>query len=522
MHASPFPRCPRRLTGACGAIALAFLAACGGGGGGAGSGPPAADVDPNLYSLAPTASLSTPNENVAVSHAAVTVNGAAIAYTATAGHLTANDANGAPEVSFFHVDYTADGADPATRPVTILFNGGPGSASAWLHLGSWGPRRISTGEPATTQTTFPWVENAESLLDTTDLVFVDAPGTGLSEAIAPHDNADFWGVDVDAAVFRDFVTRWLATHGRSAAPLFIYGESYGTVRAPLLVRLLETAGVPVAGLILQSSVLNYNSNCLQGDSALVNCAGALPTYSAVGTYWNLVQPPPTDPEAFLAGMRTYADTVYAPEVDAWIAAGGPAAPLPGADVDTLVHDTGLPAWSWDARFDMDYDRFRHDLIADTVLGVYDGRMSALLGTPLAVHDDPSNDYVVPPFTAEVNAMLPGDLGFTNPTTYVLASNAISYWNFSHAGLALPDVVPDLATALTLDPGLKVLAVGGEHDLITPFHQAELDLARLPPGAPVTFAFHAGGHMTYLDDSVRPLMKADLVAFYAAAAAAGAR
>jgi len=511
-------RTPRPLAASLAAIALSLLASCGGGGdGGGGSG--GQDVDPNRYSVDAQASLSTPNENVAITHGSVTVAGNAIAYTATTGHLTARSAQGSSEVSFFNVAYTADGVSASTRPVTFLFNGGPGSASAWLHLGSWGPRRIATGVPAMNQTTFPWVENAESLLDATDLVFVDAPGTGLSQAIAPHRNIDFWGVDVDAAVFRDFVTGWLAARGRTASPLFIYGESYGTVRAPLLARLLETAGVKVAGVILHSSVVNYNSNCVQGETDQLNCAGSLPTYSAVGAYWDLVQPPPDDVEAFLAGMRTYADTVYRPEVDAWIAAGGPPAPPPGADVPTLVADTGLPAASWNEQFNMDYERFRHELIADNVLGVYDGRMAAKLGTPLAAGDDPSSSYVVPPFAARINAMLPDDLGFTNPTTYTLASNAIANWDFSHRSQALPDVIPDLAAALALDPDMKVLCIGGEHDLITPFHQAERDLARLPPGSPVTVAVHAGGHMTYLDDGSRPLMRADLLDFYAAAGGA---
>jgi carboxypeptidase C (cathepsin A) len=505
----------RRLARAPVALLLALLGACGGGGDDGGT---TAFVDPNTYSVAADGSLATPNENVSVTHGAVTLNGAPLAYTATAGHLTARTSAGAPEASFFYVAYTADGAPAATRPVTILFNGGPGSASAWLHLGSWGPRRIATGVPAMTQASFPWVANTESLLDTTDLVFVDAVGTGLSQAIAPHRNQDFWGVDVDAAVFRDFVTGWLAATGRTASPLFVYGESYGTVRAPLLVRLLETAGVPVAGLVLQSSVVNYNTNCLSA-GVVVNCAGALPTYSAVGVSWNRVTPPPTDVEAFLAGMSDYADATYAAEVDDWIALGAPPAPPPGADVDTLVRDTGLAAASWDAHFDMDYDHFRHELIAGMVLGVYDGRMGAAVGSPLAAHDDPSNDYVAPAFVAQINAMLPNDLGYTNPTHYVLASNAIATWNFSHGGQAFPDVVPDLATALTLDPALKVLSVGGEHDLITPFHQTELDLARLPASAPVTHFFRPGGHMTYLDDRSRPQMKAALVAFYADAAGA---
>jgi carboxypeptidase C (cathepsin A) len=168
---------------------------------------------------------------------------------------------------------------------------------------------------------------------------------------------------------------------------------------------------------------------------------------------------------------------------------------------------------------MDYDRFRHELIANTVLGIYDGRMGAQLGTPLAAGDDPSNSYVAPAFSAQINAMLPDDLGYHNRTSYTLASNAIATWNFSHDSHPYPDVVPDLATAISLNPHLKILSLGGWHDLITPFHQTELDLSRLPAGSPVTHAFQAGGHMTYLDDRSRPLMKADLVAFYASATGA---
>ena len=245
-------------------LLLAGLAACGGGGGGSddGGGGGTNYLDPNSYSTAAGASLSTPNEIASVTRHSLALGGSTVAYTATAGHLTASDSANAPEVSFFYVAYTADGAPAATRPVTFLFNGGPGSATVWLHLGSWAPKRLVTGVPATTQTApFPYVDNTESLIDTTDLVFVDAVGTGLSEAIAPHTNQTYWGVDADAGVMRDFILRYLAANGRAASPLFVYGESYGTVRAPVVARLLETGGTPVSGVVVQSSILNYNSNC---------------------------------------------------------------------------------------------------------------------------------------------------------------------------------------------------------------------------------------------------------------------
>jgi carboxypeptidase C (cathepsin A) len=472
-------------------------------------------VDSNLYSMAATAALSTPNETTAVTHHSVTLGGTAIAYTATAGHLTALAATQAAEASIFYVAYTADGAPAATRPVTFFFNGGPGSATVWLHLGSFAPKRLETGVPATTQTVpFPYVDNSESLIDTSDLVFVDAVGTGLSEAVAPNTNQTYWGVDADAAVLRDFITRWLAVSGRTASPLFLYGESYGTVRVPVITRLLETAGTRVNGVVEQSSVLDYNSNCsIESGAPTVNCAGFLPSYAAVGSYYDLATAASPDLDAFLGAVSSYADSTYAPDAATWLADGT----LPAADhVAALVAFTGLPAAIWDRQFDVDYDTFRHNLIANTTLGVYDGRVSAPVGSALDDDDDPSNTFVEPGFEAAIKTVLPGELGYTNPSTYVITSDAINTWNFSHGGRSLPDVVPDLSAAISLDPLLKILFLGGQHDLITPFHQTELDLERLASGAPVATYFHPGGHMTYLDDGSRPLMKAELAAFYAAA------
>ena len=496
---------------------IALAAACGGGGGGDGSVATSRFVDANQYSAAAGASLSTPNEATGVTHGSLTLGGSAIAYTVTAGHLSALDSSQSPEASIFSVAYTADGAAAATRPVTFFFNGGPGSATAWLHLGSFAPKRLKTGVPATTQTVpFPYVDNTESLIDTSDLVFVDAVGTGLSEAIAPHTNQTYWGVDADAAVLRDFVQRWLTVNGRTASPVFLFGESYGTTRVPVLTRLLETAGQRVHGVVELSTIVDYNSNCsVNGGAPTVNCAGFLPSYAAVGDFWQLATGGTSDLEADLAAVRSYADSTYAPDGAAWLANGT----LPAdSHIAALVAFTGLGAGTWRSQFDMDYDTFRHHLLPNMTLGVYDGRMAAAIGSPLDVNDDPSNTFVEPGFESEIKALLPA-LGYTNPSTYVMSSNAISTWNFTHASRALPDVVPDLSAAISLDPQLRILFIGGEHDLITPFHQTELDVARLGTGAPVAFHYHPGGHMTYLDDASRPLLKAELAAFYASATGA---
>ena len=500
---------------------LAALSACGGGGGSSSIGNGGGGVDNNTYvdavhySAAANASVASPNENTAVTHHAVTLNGTAIAYTATAGHLSALSSTQAAEASIFYVAYTADGAAAATRPVTFFFNGGPGSATVWLHLGSFAPKRLVTGIPATTQAQpYPYVDNSESLIDTSDLVFVDAVGTGLSEAIAPNTNQTFWGVDADAAVLRDFVLRWLSVNGRTASPLFLYGESYGTTRVPVLTRLVETAGRRVNGIVELSSIIDYNSNCsVDGTAPTVNCAGFLPSYAAVGEYWHLATNTSGNLDTDMATASAYADATYSADANQWLVNRT----LPPADhLAALQAFTGLSTAIWSQQFDMDFNTFRHHLISNNTLGVYDGRVAAPVGSPLDAQDDPSNTVIEPGFTAAIKTVLSGELAFTNPSTYTMESDAINTWNFSHGGRSEPDVVPDLSAALALDPQLKILFLGGRHDLITPFHQTELDVARLPAGAPVTLHFHPGGHMTYLDDGSRPLMKADLAAFFATA------
>src|SRR5258705_2160610 len=247
--------------------AALLLAACGGGGGGGNSStpnPPAAVfTDPVTYASGPNASLASAAEITAVTRHQLVLNGVTLNYTATAGHMTAKAlGTGAAQASFFYVAYTVDGRDAATRPVTFFYNGGPGSATVWLHLGSFGPKRLAAGAPSTSvPTPFPLVDNAESLLDVSDLVFVDAVGSGLSQAIAPNSNRTFWGVDEDAGAFRDFVMTYAIVMNRAASPKFLFGESYGTTRSAVLANKLEAAGVGLKGVVLQSSVLNYNNNC---------------------------------------------------------------------------------------------------------------------------------------------------------------------------------------------------------------------------------------------------------------------
>ena len=383
-----------------GFLAALLLSACGGSGGGGSTNnggstptPPAPGTtftDSQVYSSSASDGLASPNEITGVTKHQLVIGGTTLNYTATAGHLSALTlTNPTPEASFFYIAYTLDGANPATRPVTFFYNGGPGSPSVWLHLGSFGPKRLVTNAPSTTTPTpFAFVDNTESLLDKSDLVFVDAVGTGFSQAIAPNNNRTFWGTDVDAAAFRDFVMRYLAANNRNGSPKFLFGESYGTPRSAILVSLLENAGVQMTGVVLQSSVLNYNSNCGLFTVVTTSCFAYLPSYAAVGAWLNLVTPPQPVAQlpAYMAQMRTVASTQYDPAVRTYLAGGGPNASL----IPQLAAETGMSAGNWSSHFNMDNTYFHDNLVPNSVIGFYDGRMvTAQRGTPLASADDPS-------------------------------------------------------------------------------------------------------------------------------------
>ncbi len=499
-------------------LLLVVLAGCGGGGGAEPPLPAGGLDDPTVYSSAPGASLPGAVEAAAVTAHRLLLDGRELAYTATAGHLIARDqVAGAAQASLFYVAYTLDGTDAATRPVTVFYNGGPGSASVWLHLGSFGPRRLVTGVPATTAARpFPLVDNADSLLATTDLVFLNAVGSGRSQAIAPFRNQDFWGVDVDAALFRDAIARWLDLNGRRASPLFLYGESYGGPRTAVLARRLQEAGLPPAGLVLQSPALDYNSNCGVTATPGVSCAAYLPSYAATAAWHGRSTPVPAeaDVDAWVAAAQAATESTYAPALQAWLAQGEAAPALWPALADL----TGLPATTWQRSFNLGPTPYREQLLPGQLLGRYDARMLAPVGSPLAAEGDPSSTWLTSSFQTAIATYLRDTLGYRNSSTYVMLSNAIQTWDFRHDGRALPDTVPDLAAALAADPALQVLAVSGRHDLATPFHLTQTDLARLG-SARVRALHYPGGHMSFLDDGTRPRQRADVAAFITGAAAA---
>ena len=231
--------------------------------------------------------LPVPPETSSVTKHDWTAGSRTVHYTATAGNLLVRDERDRPIGSIFYTAYTEDGADPNTRPVTFLYNGGPGSASLWLHMGSVGPVRVVTQSPeATAPPPFQYVPNQYSLIDRTDLVFIDAPLCGFSRAVGRGTVKDFAGTDEDIRAFDKFITRYITVNSRWNSPKFLFGESYGTTRSAGLVAALQNDGIEFNGVTLLSTILNYGVRAAGYDTEVI---GYIPSYAAIAYQHNKVK-----------------------------------------------------------------------------------------------------------------------------------------------------------------------------------------------------------------------------------------
>ncbi|KVT47815.1 S10 family serine carboxypeptidase-like protein [Burkholderia multivorans] len=499
-------------------------------------------VDPVAYSMNATDGLDPTQvaEKAAVMHYTWKSGGTTVNYTTTTGHLTAADAQGNPEASMSYVAYTAPSTNGKPRPVTFVYNGGPGSSSIWLRLGSFAPTRVATPDPlfGTNWPNYPLVDNQESLIDTTDLVFIDPPGTGLSEAVLPNTNQKFWSSDADVNIMRDFIQRYLAVNNRSSSPIYLYGESYGTPRTDMLALALESAGVHLTGIVLQSSILNYFADAIEAvaitqstEGLLLDTdtvAGYLPGYAAVAAYFNQVSPAPVNQGLYALQTELFTTLIYQQlqkYSQSWVLSQLGIPDALGTPV--FPSDATLRLWSLPSgltqqalRGYFNANPFGTSLLPGTTIGRYDGRVSLPNSDPrLQTDGDPSDILISQPFTNALATQLPDYLGYSAPNaTYVpLNDSIIEVWGFSHDGQPMPDTIPDLLGALQLNPQLQVLAENGYHDLATPFFSTEKELARLQTvkglNPKLQVNFFQGGHMIYLDDVARPQMKRDLKRFY---------
>lgn len=492
-------------------------------------------VNPSEPSAAPKEEkpVGIPAEKSSVTHHEMSLEGRTIRYSATAGTLLIDDENSKPYGSVFYVAYTEDGvSDARMRPVTFLYNGGPGSASLWLHMGSVGPMRVVTASPnATGSGPYQLVTNPYSLLDKSDLVFIDAVGSGYSRPVGKATEKNFAGTDQDVKAFGRFITRYVSINQRWNSPKFLFGESYGTTRSAALVDALQNDGMYFNGVVLMSTILNYAIRSPGYDNEFI---GYLPTYAAIAWHFDKIKNKPGDMKAFLNEVRAFARGPYAEA----LAQGDN---LPEAQANSIAAKlsaySGLPVdYIKDANLRISPTRFRKELMRDDrlILGRYDARFE---GTDVdAAGDapgyDPSSSGISGAFIAEFHDYLNRELKYSSNETYLPSnSNMNRMWDHTHHAAGSGEeplreayVAGDLADAIRKNPSLKVLSVNGLFDLATPFFITEYDLSHmeLEPKlrGNVQFTYYPSGHMIYLNVEALKQLKIDLARFYGEAAPAG--
>jgi len=481
-----------------------------------------------------TENAPVPPEKPSITHHQMTLDGRILRYTATAGTLIIRDEEDKPYGSMFYVAYTLDGAEARTRAVSFLYNGGPGSATLWLHMGSFSPVRITTDSPnATPGPPFKLVPNEYSLLDKTDLVFVDAPLTGYSRAAGKGQPKDFFGVDQDLHAFDRFITRYLSVNQRWNSPKFLIGESYGTTRSAALADMLGNNGVQLNGVVLISSILNYNVRVGGYDILSV---GNLPSYAAAAWYFNKIPNKPADLAAWVQQAREFASGPYAHALFA-------GHNLPAAELDSVAKEvsrfTGLSVeYVKETNLRISPTRFRKEVLRDNrrTLGRYDMRFEGVDVDAAGENPsyDPSDTAISGAFVAALHDYLEGELKYQStdayrPTAYNLT---MGVWDWKHRPTSgapntgpggeqsQPYVAADLASAIRKNPHLKVFSANGYFDLATPFYITEYDVAHMDLPAElranVQFGYYPSGHMIYLNLDALHKLKDDLAAFIASA------
>ena len=468
----------------------------------------------------------------------VTIGGKQVAYQAVAGTLVVHgpgwndvawreqaaapspekDKEGLPaEASIFYTAYFKQGGG-AGRPVIFLYNGGPGSATLWLHMGAFGPRRVVVREDGhTPPAPYPVVNNAYSLLDVADLVFIDAPGAGYSRIAGKDKEKAFWGVDADAHAFARFVQQFLGKYGRWNSPKYIFGESYGTTRSAVLANELADASIDLNGVILLSTILNFD---LSVDSPGFNpgvdtaYVTGLPTMAATAWYHNrLPGGRPAEVEPFLHEVEHFALTDYA-------AALQQGARLAQADrqriAEKLAGYTGLPV-DYVLRSNLRISGGQFSQQLQLPGGLTTGRIDTRFSGPSMdllskeAQYDPMISSVGSAYVAAWNDYSRGVLRYPAEDGFKIFAPVFPAWDMAHQAPGMPmafsgqttNVMLDLAQAMKQNPNLKVLNTGGYYDLATPYFEGVYELEHLPiPDSlrgNIEYRFFPSGHMVYLNE-----------------------
>ena len=482
---------------------------------------------------APAATTAAaPQAQKVVSHGRATVNGRTIRYTATAGTLVLKNDKGDPTASMFYIAYTQDGAKSDKRPLTFAYNGGPGGSSVLVNIGGFGPMRVQTTDAAPTPPPpYELENNPYSLLDKTDLVFIDAVGTGYSKMLGKATGKDFYGVDPDVKSFGEFIENYINQNNRWNSPKFLLGESYGTPRSAMLAEWLQDKGVALNGVILLSSILNFNDEFWfqpPGSNDL-SYELYLPSYAAVAWYHNQLPEKPADLPAFLQKVRKFALGEYAQALQAGdsISAAQEQAVIARLHAYTGLSETYLR----ETKLRIQPARFMKQLLRaeGRTVGRFDARFEGIDFDSAGEFPqyDPSSTALFPAFVAPFHWYLSNELKYPGDADYrFLNYKVVEAWDWHHVvdgqKYPVPDTLPDLREAMTQNPHLKVFSGNGYFDLATPFFKTEYELNHmgLDPSLQknIIIDYYHDGHMLYIHTPALAKLHADLDKFYDSALA----
>ncbi len=484
--------------------------------------PAAPDTNATTGKPADTGDKKELKDNLSETTNTVTINGVDIEYRATAGTIVVKNEEDKPQVSFFFIAYTRlDTTNhPGDRPVSFSFNGGPGSSSVWLHMGLLGPRRVSLKEDGgLPPPPFQLVNNGESLLDESDLVFIDPVSTGYSRAVPIDDAHKYHGVSQDLDSVADFIRLYTTRYDRWLSPKFIIGESYGTTRAAGLSSLLENRfGMYLNGIVLVSSVLDFGTLEFNPGNDLPYIF-YLPSETATAWYHKKLPPDlQADRKKALTESETFA---LGPYSQALMQGGNLSTNARAAIVKEVARLTGLSEDFVDrANLRVNDSLFFKELLRKERLtvGRYDSRRTGvdLNAVGESPDYDPSFTSALGPFASTFNDYVRRDLKFQSDLPYEVLTGKVNPWDFSGEQNRYLDVAETLRRAMTHNPYLKVFVANGYYDLATPYLATRytFDHMGLPENlrSNVSMGYYEAGHMMYVNGPSRVALKKDLAAF----------
>ena len=457
------------------------------------------------------------DETPVVTHHTISVDGKTLNYTATVGQMPLKTAAGETEAHIFYMAYTLDGADHAKRPVTFCFNGGPGSASLWVHIGGMGPRSpklLPNGSMPPPP--YQLKDNPYTWLDKTDLVFIDPVGTGYSRAKSIEVARRMNGVQGDIQSVGEFMRMYVLRNARESSPLFIAGESYGTFRTAGLAGYLVDHGMAFNGIVLIGTTLNLETIWSRSDDLVYQLE--FPTYAADAWYHKKVAADlqKKDLKAFLKDAEAFAMGDYA----AALAKGDDLTPAERkVIVDKLVRFTGLdPRYVEESNLRWDVSHYTRQLLRDRrqTIGRYDGRLTgaSAMNTGETSEYDPSSTLITPPFVTMFQNYIRNELGYKTDMLYY-TSGGIQPWDYAVQN-GFGDTTAMLRSAMVKNPYMKVMVAAAYYDLATPYYAVEYTFNHMGLSPEqhknITWDFYQSGHMLYIDSDSHAKMRKDFSDF----------